>query len=174
MIRAKLLNVQFSFVETQPEILIDSRPGWRCGERGEKEVIVSPDTPGSLHITTHSMGAAVHLVSTAGGPRVGTAADTLARGQGTTGGGVWAGIFLILLASLEHKYWVSPVLGSVRDLTLPLELLTTSIRRQAASRANGVISLLTNLEISTVDCGLHRVSRNISSVPVSLFVLQFG
>ena len=80
MVRAKLLYVQFSLVETQPELFIDSRLGWRSGERGEEELISSPNTSGTLHVTAHAVGAAVHLVSTAGCIGVGTTTDTC-RGE---------------------------------------------------------------------------------------------
>ena len=81
MVRAKLLYVQFSLVEAQPEIFIDSRLGWRSGERGEEELISSPNTSGTLHVTAHAVRTAVHLVSTAGCSGVGTTTDTC-RGEG--------------------------------------------------------------------------------------------
>ena len=76
MVRAELLYVQFGFVQTQPEVLIDSGLGWGWGEGGEEELILRPHTPPSSHVTAHPVRTAVRLVRTAGGGRVGTTTDT--------------------------------------------------------------------------------------------------
>ena len=76
MVGTELLNGQFSFVETQPEILVDSGPGWWEGEGGEEELISLAHTAGSPHVTGHPVWTAVSLVSTAGRTTVRTTTNT--------------------------------------------------------------------------------------------------